>query len=264
MHTLPAPENRPIVADVPRMPAVKVDYRGRGGDLEKPRRASDHPAPTPGALPRRLPATTDSSREAMLTRQQRLREDGYEIEQIAGRGPEIDPARAGRQHRGFRRLCPGAPGGCRPGADRRRGRLGRFFRAACDQRRHADCLHSSMRSTRSTAVVARARCAAASKSAVRRASSSRAWRRPASSRAGCRRGWRYCRRPPRQRRAIAACSKCAPASSATRSTWCFEFATGDAAGQNMVTKAAEAVCQRLLAETPVSSALVAHRVDALG
>jgi hydroxymethylglutaryl-CoA reductase (NADPH) len=37
----------------------------------------------------------------MLTRQQRLRDDGYEIEQIAGRGPEIEPERLAGSVEGF-------------------------------------------------------------------------------------------------------------------------------------------------------------------
>src|SRR5690242_4658928 len=40
----------------------------------------------------RLPATTDSSREALLERRRRLAEAGYRIEQISGKGQEIEPA----------------------------------------------------------------------------------------------------------------------------------------------------------------------------
>ena len=40
----------------------------------------------------RLPATTDSSREAVLERRRRLMAAGYRIEQISGTGPEIEPA----------------------------------------------------------------------------------------------------------------------------------------------------------------------------
>src|ERR1700693_1690403 len=84
----------------PRMVTVtELKELPGGGDPEVPH---ETPRPTPAALPRRLPATTDSSREAMLTRQQRLRDDGYEIEQIAGRGPEIEPER-----------LPGSIGGVR-------------------------------------------------------------------------------------------------------------------------------------------------------
>ena len=77
-----------------------------GGDPEVPH---ETPRPTPAALPRRLPATTDSSREAMLTRQQRLRDDGYVIEQIAGRGPEIEPERLERSTSAVLLPVPGAP-----------------------------------------------------------------------------------------------------------------------------------------------------------
>ena len=64
---------------------------GSGGDLESPPDSAGAPADIP--MPRRLPATTDSSHGAMLTRQQRLRDDGHEIGQIASCGPSIDAER---------------------------------------------------------------------------------------------------------------------------------------------------------------------------
>src|SRR5687767_11806063 len=57
--------------------------------------------PADALAPRRLPATTDSSREAMLVRHQRLREEGYCIEQITGQGSEIEPALLAGSIEGF-------------------------------------------------------------------------------------------------------------------------------------------------------------------
>ncbi|MGH8264953.1 MAG: hydroxymethylglutaryl-CoA reductase [Steroidobacterales bacterium] len=52
-------------------------------------------------LPRRLPATTDASRAAMEVRHLRLRQDGYIIDELAGCGPENDPASLAGRIEGF-------------------------------------------------------------------------------------------------------------------------------------------------------------------
>jgi hydroxymethylglutaryl-CoA reductase (NADPH) len=48
-----------------------------------------------------LPATTDPSKEAVLERRRRLRAAGYEIEQISGAGVEIDPEKLAGSVEGF-------------------------------------------------------------------------------------------------------------------------------------------------------------------
>src|SRR5262245_35118552 len=57
--------------------------------------------PASGGPPRRLPATTDCSREAMLVRHQRLRDEGHCIQQISGAGDEIEPALLAGSIEGF-------------------------------------------------------------------------------------------------------------------------------------------------------------------
>src|SRR6185503_661006 len=59
------------------------------------------PPPERAAGARRLPATTDSSRDAMLVRHQRLRDAGYSVEQISGEGEEIEPALLAGSIEGF-------------------------------------------------------------------------------------------------------------------------------------------------------------------
>ena len=55
-----------------------------------------------GSIPcQRLPATTDPSREAALERRRRLSAAGYEIEQISGAGVEIDPEKLAGSVEGF-------------------------------------------------------------------------------------------------------------------------------------------------------------------
>ncbi len=44
----------------------------------------------------------------------------------------------------------------------------------------------------------------------------------------------------------------------------FNFSTGDAAGQNMVTLATQAICQKILSRHPRGASLLARRIHALG
>ncbi|MFM7625914.1 MAG: hydroxymethylglutaryl-CoA reductase, partial [Gammaproteobacteria bacterium] len=54
-----------------------------------------------GPGPRRLPSTTDATREARDARRARLREDGHAIDAISGAAPELDPATLAGSIEGF-------------------------------------------------------------------------------------------------------------------------------------------------------------------
>jgi hydroxymethylglutaryl-CoA reductase (NADPH) len=229
------------------MPAVK-DQSG-GGNLEMPREQT-RPSQAPAALPRRLPATTDSSREAMLTRQQRLRDDGFEIEQIAGRGPEIEPERLAGSIEGFvgfARVPIGVAGPVRiAGA----AAAGDFFvpLATSEGTLVASFQHAFNAINRSGG--ARALC---SREQVGRAP---CFEFESLAQAGEFARWLPRRLAAFQETTAAASRHCRllemRAGVVGNTVYVvLEFATGDAAGQNMVTKAAQAICQRVLAETPV-------------
>jgi len=203
------------------------------------------------ALPRRLPATTDSSREAMLARQQRLRQDGYDIEQIAGRGGEIEPARlAGRIEGfvGFARVPLGVAGPVRiVGA----AASGDFFvpLATSEGTLVASFQHAFNAINRCGG--ARALC---SHEQVGRAP---CFEFASLAEAGEFARWLPSRLAALRETTIETSQYCrlleARAAIVGNTVYVvFEFTTGDAAGQNMVTNAAQALCQRVLAETPVS------------
>lgn len=187
----------------------------------------------------------------MLTRQQRLREDGYQIEQIAGRGPEIDPARLAGSIEGFvgfARVPLGVAGPVRiAGA----AASGDFFvpLATSEGTLIASFQHAFNAINRSGG--ARALC---SREQVGRAP---CFEFESLAQAGEFARWLPTRLAVLQETTAATSRHCrlleARAGVVGNTVYVvFEFATGDAAGQNMVTKAAEAACQRLLAETPVS------------
>ncbi len=203
------------------------------------------------ALPRRLPSTTDSSREAMLARQQRLRQDGYDIEHIAGRGAEIEPARlAGRIEGfvGFARVPLGVAGPVRiVGA----AASGDFFvpLATSEGTLVASFQHAFNAINRCGG--ARALC---SHEQVGRAP---CFEFASLAEAGEFARWLPSRLAALRETTIETSQYCrlleARAAIVGNTVYVvFEFTTGDAAGQNMVTNAAQAVCQRVLAETPVS------------
>jgi hydroxymethylglutaryl-CoA reductase (NADPH) len=203
------------------------------------------------ALPRRLPATTDSSREAMLARQQRLRQDGYDIEQIAGRGGEIEPARlAGRIEGfvGFARVPLGVAGPVRiVGA----AASGDFFvpLATSEGTLVASFQHAFNAINRCGGA-----CALCSHEQVGRAP---CFEFASLAEAGEFARWLPSRLAALRETTIETSQYCrlleARAAIVGNTVYvAFEFTTGDAAGQNMVTNAAQALCQRVLAETPVS------------
>jgi hydroxymethylglutaryl-CoA reductase (NADPH) len=208
-------------------------------------RAAEPPAP------RRLPATTDSSREAMQVRHQRLRDEGHTIEQIAGEGSEIEPqllAGSIEGFIGFARVPLGVAGPVRiEGAAAN----GNFFipLATSEGTLVASFQHAfnainrcgGARALCSQAQVGRAPCFEFA--SLPEAAQFAAWlptRQEALGRtvAGTS---RYCRlisvRVSIVGNAVYAL---------------FDFTTGDAAGQNMVTLATQGICKQILEETPVA------------
>jgi hydroxymethylglutaryl-CoA reductase (NADPH) len=208
------------------------------------------PSVAKAALPRRLPATTDSSREAMLNRQERLREDGYEIEQIAGRGLEIEPARLAGSIEGFvgfARVPLGVAGPVRiAGA----AAAGDFFVPLATSEGTLVASFQHVFNVMNRCGGARALC---SRAQVGRAPS---FEFANLTNAADFATWLPSRLTALRETTAATSRHCRLLEARTAIVGntvyvTFEFATGDAAGQNMVTRATEAICQRLLAETPV-------------
>jgi hydroxymethylglutaryl-CoA reductase (NADPH) len=222
-----------------------VEERGGGAPFET------EGAPSTGARPtRRLPSTTDSSREAMLVRHQRLREDGHEIAQITGCGPKLDPAALAGSIEGFIGYACVPLGVAGPlridGASAR----GDFLipLATSEGTLVASFQHAFNAMNRCGG--ARALCSHERVSRVPcfefanlvQAAKFAAWlptRLPAL-RETVTGSSRYCR--------LLDCRASIVGNTVYAS---LEFATGDAAGQNMVTRAANAACVQLLAEAPV-------------
>ncbi|HEX7417018.1 MAG TPA: hypothetical protein VF315_03100 [Steroidobacteraceae bacterium] len=187
----------------------------------------------------------------MLTRQQRLREDGYDTEQIAGRGREIEPARLAGSIEGFvgfARVPLGVAGPVRiAGA----AASGDFFipLATSEGTLVASFQHAFNVMNRCGG--ARALC---SREQVGRAP---CFEFASLSHAGEFARWLPLRLAALQETTAATSRYCRLLEARTAIVGntvyvVFEFSTGDAAGQNMVTLATQAICQRVLAETPVT------------
>jgi len=86
----------------------------RGNGTRQPRERTDRPLAAPCAAahnvamsdearsaPRRLPSTTDASREARDVRRARLREDGFVIDALCGEAAELDPEKLAGSIEGF-------------------------------------------------------------------------------------------------------------------------------------------------------------------
>lgn len=217
-----------------------------GSDLESPpesRAAPERPSP------RRLPATTDASRGAMQGRHARLREDGYCIDQLAGEGPEIAPEKLAGSIEGFigfARVPLGVAGPVRIHGAAARGDF--FVPLATSEgtlvASYQHAFNAINRSGGARAIctheqVGRAPCFEFAD--LQEASAFTAWLAPELARL--------------QEIVAANSGHCR-----LRSLQCsivgntvyvlFEFATGDAAGQNMVTSATQAICEHLLNAMP--------------
>jgi hydroxymethylglutaryl-CoA reductase (NADPH) len=223
---------------------------GGGGNLELPHeRGCAMPAQT--MQPRRLPATTDSSREAMLARHERLQEAGYEIAQIAGHGVEIEPAQLAGSIEGFVGFARIPLGVAGPLKIEGQAAAGDFLvpLATSEGTLVASLQHAfnamnrcgGARALCSREQVGRAPCFEFA--SLTEAGEFARWlpTRLASHREITAQSSRYCRLLEIRAAVVA-----------NTVYTLFEFSTGDAAGQNMVTAATEAICKRVLLETPVT------------
>ncbi len=230
------------------MSTVEVVARAEGLDLPRER---DNLPPAPAAPPRRLPATTESSREAMLVRQQRLCEEGYEVGQIAGHGPEIEPAQLAGSIEGFvgfARVPLGVAGPVRIAGG---AASGDFFipLATSEGTLVASFQHAFNAMNRNGG--AHALC---SREQVGRAPCFEFANLAQAGEFAC---WLPSRLAALQETTAGTSRYCRLLEARTAIIGntvyvLFEFTTGDAAGQNMVTRAAQAICQRVLLETPVT------------
>jgi hydroxymethylglutaryl-CoA reductase (NADPH) len=203
-----------------------------------------------GALPcQRLPATTDSSSEALLERRRRLRAAGYGIDQISGCGVEIEPAKLAGSIEGFigfSRVPLGVAGPVRIEGSAAQGEFFVPF-ATSEGTLVASFQHAFNAMSRCGSVVAQCgdervgRAPCFEFASLREATEFARWlpSRFASLQETTESTSRYCR-----------LRSASPSIVGNMAYVLFEFATGDAAGQNMVTLSTQAICERLLHDMP--------------
>jgi hydroxymethylglutaryl-CoA reductase (NADPH) len=187
----------------------------------------------------------------MLVRRQRLREEGYCIEQIAGAGCEIEPALLAGSIEGFVGFVRVPLGVAGPVRIEGRAACGNFFvpLATSEGTLVASFQHAfnainrsgGARAVCSHEQVGRAPCFEFAN--LTEAAQFAAWlpTRLEALRATVAGTSRYCR--------LIELRACIVGNTVYTT---LEFKTGDAAGQNMVTLAAQAICRQVLAETPVT------------
>lgn len=198
---------------------------------------------------RRLPSTTDLSREATLARQAQLRATGYAIDAIADLPPGYDPSVLSGSIEGFigfARMPLGVAGPIRINGSAARGDF--FIPLATSEGTLVASFQHAFNAMNRCGGVA-ALC-----------SHERVGRAPCFEFANLVEAGEFAAWLPGQLRALEEVA-------ASTSRFCrlvemhvsimgntvyvlLEFATGDAAGQNMVTLASQAVCQRILAMMP--------------
>ena len=203
----------------------------------------------PEAECQRLPSITDSSREALEGRRQRLRDAGYEIEQISGAGTEIEPELLKGSIEGFLGFAKVPLGVAGPVRIRGTAAKGDFFVPFATS-------EGTLVASFQHAFNAMNRCGGAA--AV--CGDERVSRAPCFEFAGLAEAQAFaCWLPSRFGliQEIAAstsryCRLLALATSVIANTVyvVFEYSTADAAGQNMVTLATQAICQRVLQDAP--------------
>lgn len=197
----------------------------------------------------RLPATTDPSPEAVLERRRRLRAAGYEIDQISGVGPEIEPQKLAGSIEGFigfSRVPLGVAGPLRIVGSAANGEFFVPF-ATSEGTLVASFQHAF--NAMSRAGGATAQC-----------SDQHVGRAPCFEFANLPQAAEFSRWLPTivpKLQEITAgtsrfCRLIATTAAIVGNTvyTLFEFSTGDAAGQNMVTLATQAICAHLIAHTP--------------
>jgi hydroxymethylglutaryl-CoA reductase (NADPH) len=197
----------------------------------------------------RLPATTDSSREALLERRRRLQEAGYHIEQISGAGVEIEPSLLEGSIEGFlgfARVPLGVAGPVRINGTAAQGEF--FVPLATSE--------GTLVASFQHAFNGMNRCGGASALC----SDEQIGRAPCFEFANLAEAGEFARWLPSRltmlQEITAATSRycrlrTAHASVIANTVYVlFEFSTGDAAGQNMVTLATQAICERLLVDMP--------------
>jgi hydroxymethylglutaryl-CoA reductase (NADPH) len=203
-----------------------------------------------GAIPcQRLPATTDPSKEAVLERRRRLRAAGYEIEQISGSGAEIAPERLAGSVEGFIGFSRVPLGVAGPIHIVGSAASGDFFIpfATSEGTLVASFQHAFNAMNRAGG--ASALC-----------SDEQVGRAPCFEFASLAQAGEFARWLPSRLASLQEvtagtsrfCRLLAANAAIVGNTVyvLFEFSTGDAAGQNMVTLSTQAICARLLSEMP--------------
>lgn len=199
----------------------------------------------------RLPSITDSSQVAVLARRSRLESAGYHIDQISGRGPEIEPALLAGSIEGFigfSRVPLGIAGPLRISGTAASGEFFVPF-ATSEGTLVASFQHAFNAINRCGGVTALC-------------SDEQVGRAPCFEFANLPEAARFARWLPSR---LADLQQVTEGTSRycrlrTVNAWIvgntvyvlLEFSTGDAAGQNMVTLATQAICHKLLGEMPAA------------
>jgi hydroxymethylglutaryl-CoA reductase (NADPH) len=232
-----------------RRKAILNDHNGRGTSvLTREAPACTTPERDVTAC-QRLPSITDSSSEALVARRQRLRAAGYQIEQISGAGPEIDPLLLQGSIEGFlgfARVPLGVAGPVRINGVAAQGDFFVPF-ATSEGTLVASFQHAFNAMNRCGGVsavcgdeqVSRGPCFEFAN--LQEAHAFACWlpSRLTHLQEITETTSRYCRLRTLQASVVA-----------NTVYVLFEFSTGDAAGQNMVTLATQAICERLLHDMP--------------
>jgi len=225
------------------------DDRGAGAVLQMLDDAACTSSGGGAASCQRLPATTDSSREALLERRRRLAAAGYGIGQISGNGPEIEPELLAGSIEGligFARVPLGVAGPLRING---RAAKGEFFIPLATS-------EGTLVASFQHAFNAMNRCGGASALC----SEHQVSRAPCFEFASLAEAHSFAAWLP-------SCLGVLQEVAATTSRYCrlrtvqtsvvgntvyalFQYSTGDAAGQNMVTLATQAICERILRNAP--------------
>jgi len=202
----------------------------------------------PEAECQRLPSITDSSREALVVRRQRLRAAGFEIEQISS-GADVDPEQLKGSIEGFLGFARVPLGVAGPVNIRGAAAQGSFFIpfATSEGTLVASFQHAFNAMNRGGGAVAL--CADG------RVSRAPCFEFASLTEAHAFAGWLLQRLALHQETAAATSRYCRLIDQrvsvvANTAYVLFEFSTGDAAGQNMVTLATQAICERLLRDMP--------------